>query len=81
MMRKLLEKNKTIWTKIEDLKNIKLNALLVYDDRFIKTEIRTYGSKFIIWYNIRIFYSHFFWFFTYIWKQILNSSIFRQLCL
>ena len=24
---KLLEKHKTIWTKIEDLKNIKLNAL------------------------------------------------------
>ena len=45
---KLLEKHKTIWTKIEDLKNIKLNALLVYDDRYIKTEIRTYGSKFII---------------------------------
>ena len=48
MMRKLLEKHKTIWTKIEDLKNIKSNALLVYDDRYIKTEIRTYGSKFII---------------------------------
>ena len=48
MMRKLLEKHKTIWTKIEDLKNIKLNALLVYDGRYIKTEIRTYGSKFII---------------------------------
>ena len=47
-MRKLLEKHKTIWTKTEDLKNIKLNALLVYDDRYIKTEIRTYGSKFII---------------------------------
>ena len=30
---KLLEKYKTIWTKIQDLKNIKLNALLVYDDR------------------------------------------------
>ena len=47
-MRKLLEKHKTIWTKTEDLKNIKLNALLVYDDRYIKTEIRPYGSKFII---------------------------------
>ena len=32
---KLLEKYKTIWTKIKDLKNIKLNALSVYDDRFI----------------------------------------------
>ena len=29
---KLLEKYKTIWTKIEDLKNIELNALLIYDD-------------------------------------------------
>ena len=31
--------------KIEDLTNIKLNALLVYDDRYIKTKIRTYGDK------------------------------------
>ena len=30
---KLLEKYKAIWTKIEDLKNIKLNALSVFDDR------------------------------------------------
>ena len=30
---KLLEKYKTIWTKIQDLKNIELNALTVYDDR------------------------------------------------
>ena len=29
---KLLEKYKAIWTKIEDLKNIELNALPVYDD-------------------------------------------------
>ena len=35
---KWLEKYKTIWTKIEDLKN-------VYDDRYIKTKIRTYGDK------------------------------------
>ena len=42
---KLLEKYKAIWTKIEDLKNIKLNALPVYDDRYIKTKIRTYGNK------------------------------------
>ena len=33
---KLLEKYKTIWTKIEDLKNIELNALSVYDDWHIK---------------------------------------------
>ena len=29
---KLLQKHKTIWTTIELLLNIKLNALLVYDD-------------------------------------------------
>ena len=38
---KLLEKYKTIWTKIEDSKNIELNALPVYDNRYIKTKIRT----------------------------------------
>ena len=27
------------------LENIKLNALLVYDDRYIKTKIRTYSDK------------------------------------
>ena len=42
---KLLQKYKDIWTKIEDLKSIELNALLVYDDRYIKTKIRTYGDK------------------------------------
>ena len=36
----LLEKYKAIWTKIEVL-----NALPVYDDRYIKTKIRTYGNK------------------------------------
>ena len=33
---KLLEKYKTVWTKNEDLQNIKVNALLVYGDRYIK---------------------------------------------
>ena len=42
---KSLEKYKSIWTRIEDLKNIKLNALPIYDDRYIKTKIRTYGDK------------------------------------
>ena len=42
---KLLEKYKAIWTKIEDLKNIELNALPVYDDKYIKTKIRTYKEK------------------------------------
>ena len=42
---KLLEKYKAIWTKIEGLKNIELNALPVYNDRYIKTKIRTYDDK------------------------------------
>ena len=40
-----MEKFKTIWTRIEDIKNVELNALPVYDDRYIKTTIRTYGDK------------------------------------
>ena len=31
--------------EIEDLKNIKLNALPVYDDRYIKAKTRTYDDK------------------------------------
>ena len=42
---KLLEKYKAIWTKIEDLKNMELKVLPVYDDRYIKIKIRTYGDK------------------------------------
>ena len=42
---KLLEKYEAIWTKIEDLKSTELNTLPVYDDRYIKTKIRTYGDK------------------------------------
>ena len=33
---KLLQKYKVAWAKTEDLKNIILNILLVYDDRYIK---------------------------------------------
>ena len=42
---KQLEKYKAIWAKIEDLKNIELNALPMCDDRYIKTKIRTYGFR------------------------------------
>ena len=42
---KLFEEYKTIWTKIEDLRSIELNALPVYDNRYIKTKLRTYGDK------------------------------------
>ena len=41
---KLLQKHKAIWTRIEDIKNIELNALPVYDGRYIKTKI-TYDEK------------------------------------
>ena len=42
----LLKKYKIIWTKIEDLRNIELNALPVYDERYIKiNKIITYGDK------------------------------------
>ena len=36
---RLLLKCKTIWIKIEDSKCIKLNALSVCDDRYIKTKM------------------------------------------
>ena len=35
---KLLEKYKAIWTRIEDLKNIELNTLPVYEDSYIKSQ-------------------------------------------
>ena len=42
---KLLRKHKAIWTEIEDLENIELNALPVYDGRYIKTKTRTCGTN------------------------------------
>ena len=42
---KILEKHKATWPKIESLKNTELNALPVYDDRYIKTIIKTYSDK------------------------------------
>ena len=32
---KLFAENETTWTKMEDLKNTDMNALPVYDDRYI----------------------------------------------
>ena len=43
--KKLLQKYKAICTKIEDFKKVKLNALPVYDDRYMKTKIRTHSDK------------------------------------
>ena len=37
---------KAICTKIEDLKTIKLTVISVFDDRYIKNKIITYGDKF-----------------------------------
>ena len=42
---KLLEKYKAIWTKVENFKNVELNALPVYDYRYIKTRKRTYDDN------------------------------------
>ena len=36
---------KTIWSKIKVLKTIELNAFPVYDDRYLKSKIRTHGDK------------------------------------
>ena len=44
-MKNYLKNYKVIWTKIEDLKNIELDALPVYDNKYIKTKIRTYRDK------------------------------------
>ena len=44
----LLEKCKAIWSNIEGFKNIELNALPVYDDRYIKSKIRTYSKEIYI---------------------------------
>ena len=41
----LLGKYQAIWTKIEDLKNIKLHSSPVYDDIDIRTKLRTYGDE------------------------------------
>ena len=48
---KLLAKYKVIWTKVENLKRTELNALPVYDDKYIKSIIGTYGDK--IYINLR----------------------------
>ena len=42
---KPLEKYKTIWTEVEDLTDIELNALPIDDGRYIKIKIRTYGDR------------------------------------
>ena len=48
---KLLERHEAICTKTEDLKNIELNALPVYDDRYITIKIKTYRDKVYIYFR------------------------------
>ena len=81
----VLEKYKIIWTKIEDLKIIKLNALLVYDERYIKIKTRTLVIKFILIFVVKIFqkmvYNNsfllpFLLIFTCLWERILLSGIY-----
>ena len=38
----LLERYKSIWSKTEELKGVKLTALPLNDDRYIKTKIKMY---------------------------------------
>ena len=82
---KLLGKYKVIWTKIKDLKNIELDALPVYDDRYIKTKIRTYRDNVYTSFcglNVTeddVECKSFSWFFTCIRQQLLSAIIFRQL--
>ena len=45
-MRSYWKNIKLFGLKLRILNNIKLNALPVYDDRYIKTKLRTYGDKF-----------------------------------
>ena len=84
---KLLKKCKAIWTKIEDLKNIKLKVLLVFDDKCIITKIEKYCDKAFSNFSglnvseddivLNTFYNHFYWLFTWIRQQILPSSTFK----
>ena len=49
---KPLENLKAVWTNIEGLKDIKLNSLPVYGDRYIKAKIGTFGDK--VYTNYRV---------------------------
>ena len=85
---KLLERYKTILTKIEDLEYW-IEFFWVCDNGYIKTKKRTYDDK--VYINFRglnvpedawnaNFYSASL-FFAYLWEQTIPISIFRQLCM
>ena len=66
------------------MQNIKLNALPVYDDRYIKTKIKTYDDK--VYLNVPEDGGVECEFLTIIsidslWQKSLPANIFRQLCL
>ena len=44
-MRSYWKSKKLFEERLKIQKNIELNVLPVYDDRYIKTKIRTYGNK------------------------------------
>ena len=80
----LLKKYRAIWTKIEDLINIAWKVLPVYDNRYIKSKIKTYGDK--VYSNFRGLnmqehdiesesLSHFYRLFACIQKQILQTQV------
>ena len=65
-----------------------MNALPVYNDRYVKSKTRTYGDKVCTSFDgVNVpegdaeceSFSQFYWFFISLWKQILSASIFRQL--
>ena len=79
-----------MWTKIEDLKNIKSNAIPVCDDRYTKVKIRTFGDKVYTNFhglnvpeddiNVNLLLSFLLSFYSYTTKNIICKYI-RQLCL
>ena len=85
-----MQKYKAIWTKTEDFKYINLNALPIYDDRYIKTKIRTCGDKvYTNFHGLNVpendkecesLPSLLLILYLYM-KTNLSASIFRQLCL
>ena len=67
------------------MKNIELNALPIYDDKYIITKIRWEVDQVYFIFrglnkpenDIQGESSHSYWFFTYLQKQILYASIVR----
>ena len=87
---KLFENYKAIWTKSEDLQNIDLNSLPVYENWYLKDKIKTYGHKvYTNFYSSNLpedsvkceSFTVIILFFTCLWQQTLPTSIYRPFCL